>query len=254
MAFPTSFAQTKPFWQHVIAAAQHYDPEIASETQPGRVATFKAFTGNGKAAQVASSGNRLAYHLNDLYRDSLALSGPNLGWTPLSNFAANRGQSFQGPAVARYNAVLPFISGELQKLTKNGTATEGETKLIMANLQPGQSTEARNAAIQQTVELAEGQFRPFRAQWESTFGTDKPPPVDFTPTTLKIFDNITNGKEPLTVDANGHIVEPKGQAAATPAAPASRASLPHVATMAQAATLPAGTHFIDPHGTERIRP
>jgi hypothetical protein len=218
MAFPTSFAQTKPFWQHVIAAAQHYDPEIASETQPGRVATFKAFTGNGKAAQVASSGNRLAYHLNDLYRDSLALSGPNLGWTPLSNFAANRGQSFQGPAVARYNAVLPFISGELQKLTKNGTATEGETKLIMANLAPGQSTEARNAAIQQTVELAEGQFRPFRDQWESTFGTNKPPPVDFTPTTLKIFDHITNGKEPLTVDANGHIVEPKGSARTTAAA------------------------------------
>lgn len=250
MAFPSSFALGKPYWQNILAAAQHADPTLDSSTQPMRVQARKQFTGNGKAAQVASSGNRLAYHLNDLYRDSQALSGPNLGWTPLSNLVAGSAQSFQGPAVARYKAVLPFISGELQKLTKNGTATEGETKLIMQNLAPGQSTEARNAAIQQIVELAEGQFRPFRDQWASAFGPDKPPPVDFTPTTLKIFDHITNGKDPLTVDANGTVVGSNGHGTSA-SAPAQAV---HVATMAQALKLAPGTHFIDPHGQERVRP
>lgn len=206
----TAREKGQPMGQQILAAANQADPTYDESVAPARFAAAKQFTGNGKAAQVASSGNRLAYHLNDLYRDSLALSGPDTGWSLLNNTLASSGQAFQPAAAARYDAVLPFIAGELQKLTKNGASTEFETKQIMSNLGRKQSTTTRNAAIQQVVELAEGQFKPFRDQYQSVFGENKSPPVDFTPTTRAIFQHIKNGDVPITVDGNGHVIQSRG--------------------------------------------
>jgi hypothetical protein len=239
----TAREKASPQGQALLQAANQADPLYDESVAPARVQAYKQFTGNGKAAQVASSGNRLAYHLNDLYRDSLALAGPDTGFSPLNTALAATGQTFEPAAAARYDAVLPFISGELQKLTKNGTSTEGETKLIMSNLSRRQSASTRAAAIQQVVELAEGQFKPFRDQYQSVFGDDKNPPVDFTPTTAKIFDHIKRGDAPLTVDGNGNVVEPKA-----------RAGPPHVKSRAEAMALAPGTQFIDPSGKVRVRP
>lgn len=208
-----------PQGKALLQAANQVDPTYDEGVAPARFKAFKDFTGNGKAAQVASSGNRLAYHLNDLWKDSKALSGPDLGWAPLSNLATAGSQAFQQAAVARYNAVLPFISGELQKLTKNGTSTEGETKLIMQNLRPNQPTSVREAAIQQVVELAQGQFKPFRNQWESIFGAERRPPVDFTPTTQRIFDAISSGGDGIAVDHNGNEIQQRGSSQAAPNPP-----------------------------------
>lgn len=198
MAQPSSFALTKPYWQQVMAAVAQYDPTFDSSTQPSRVAAAKAFTGNGKAAQTLASIDRLSYHMNDLYRDSQALTGWNLG--PASGIFNAGVQTFQKAALARYNAALPFIAGELQKLTKNGSATEGESKQIMANLSPSQPASARLAGMQQLAELAQGQFKPIRDQWASAFPDGRPMPMDISTEANAILDNISDDKGPVAID------------------------------------------------------
>lgn len=213
MAPPTSFAMTKPYWQQVMAAVTQFDPSYDSSTQPLRVAAAKQFTGNGKAAQVVSSVNRLAYHINDLYRDSRDLSGWNLG--PASGLVNSGLQSFEKAALARYNATLPFIAGELQKLSKNGSAAEGETRQIMANLAPTQPASARLAAVQQLVELAQGQFKPIRDQWQAAFPDGRNMPVDISPETNAIFDAVENDHGPVAINGkSGRIVDSQGRAQA----------------------------------------
>jgi hypothetical protein len=220
MAAPSSFALTKPYWQQVMGAVTQYDPTFDSSTQPQRVAAAKAFTGNGKAAQAVASIDRLSYHLNDLYRDSQALTGWNLG--PASGLFNAGVQTFQKAAVARYTAALPFVAGELQKLTKNGSATEAEGRQIMANLAPTQPASARLAAMQQLAELAQGQFKPIRDQWTSAYPDGRPMPMDVSPEANAILDSLNGDKGPVAIDPHTGKLAKRGAgfAPAVPAPPA----------------------------------
>ena len=254
MAQPSSFALTKPYWQQVMAAVSQYDPTFDSSTQPQRVAAAKAFTGNGKAAQTLASIDRLSYHMNDLYRDSQALTGWNLG--PASGIVNAGVQSFQKASLARYNAALPFIAGELQKLTKNGSATEGESKQIMTNLDPSQPASARLAAMQQLAELTQGQFKPIRDQWESAFPDGRPMPLDVSKEANAILDHVNNDKGPVPIDP--HTGRIAGQAVTAPtrgasAAPAKSAPV-RISGDADYARLASGAQFIGPDGQLRRKP
>jgi hypothetical protein len=191
-------------------AANQADPTFDENASHARYAARQQFTGMGKGSQTVQAAERFASHVNDLYEASNKLAGPNLGFAPLSNLATSAAQAFDQKDVATYNAPLPFIAGELQKLTKNGAATEGESQLIMKNLQPGQPRDVRNAAIKELVKLGRAQLDPMREAWASAWNGVPPPPMpmDFNPATLAIFDAVDNEKPPLKRDAKGAFIVP----------------------------------------------
>ncbi len=234
------------YGENLLEAVTAYDPTFDYTNAQSKLDTRKAFTGNGKAAQIGGSIGRLSYHLNDAYTASQALSGPDTGWAPLSNMLAGALQSRQQVQVSAYKGTLPFISGEVQKLVKNGAATEGEGNKIMANLAPNQPTDVRNTALATIAKLAEGAFKPYRDQWQSAF-PNAAPPVDVSPESQTIFDHIINGKPPVPINANGKIIG-ADRSASSSAAPPVRVSTP-----AQARTLPPGTRFQNPDGRVFVR-
>lgn len=197
-----------PLGQQLMDAANQVDPNFDENVSHARYLERQQYTGMGKGSLAVQAAERLAMHANDLYAASNDLAGPDLGWSPLSNAVTSAEQSFQQAKVARYNTILPLIAGELQKLTKNGAATVDESKHIMTSLAPGQPRDVRNAALQEVVRLGEAQMQPLRESWASAWqGRAAPPmPMDFSPTTEKIFDAIANGDPSPKVDRNGHIV------------------------------------------------
>jgi hypothetical protein len=169
LPMPSSFALAKPYWQTLLQLTSQYDPTFDAASAPARKAAITAFTGNGKAAQVIGSVNRVANHLGLLWNESRKLSGPDLGWSPLNTAAATTGQSFQPSDARAYDTEVGFVAGELGKIAKAGVVTEGEVNRIIANLDRRQSASTRAAAIKAAVGIISGAVDPLKDQYNSAF-------------------------------------------------------------------------------------
>jgi len=208
MAPPSSFAQSKPYWQQMMSAANQADSSFDQGQWSARVALRKQYEsqGNASIARTIGSLNTLAAHANSMWENHLHMAGPNVG--PLSGVAAGIAQGFDQKYTPAYNTEIGFVQGELQKLIKNGASSEAEAERILGNLRAAQSTEARTAAIKALVEMAEGKIAPIRQGWQAVFG-DKPMPTDVTPGSMAVFDNILgNGKKSVPVDRYGTPIAP----------------------------------------------
>jgi hypothetical protein len=205
-----------PLGQQLMDAANQADPTFDENVMHARYVERTQYTGQGKGSQAVQAAERIAQHLNDLYAASKDLGGPDLGFTPLSNLATGVTNSFRQAKVARYNQILPLIAGELQKLTKNGSATVDESNKIEHNLQANQPEDVRNAAMKEVVRLGRAQYDPLRESWASAWQGSAPPPMpmDFSPITTTIFDNIENDGDPIQVkrDKNGSLIPLSGSA------------------------------------------
>jgi hypothetical protein len=206
----TAREKGQPLGQQLMDAANQADPTFDENVSHARYVARTQYTGQGKGSQVVQAADRLAQHAHDMYEASRALGGPDLGFTPLSNMATATTNSFRQAKVAKYKTILPIIQGEIQKMTKNGAATEGEAQHIMDSLSVNQPQDVREAALKEVIRLSRAQVQPLRDSWESAWaGSTAPPmPMDFRPQTMAIFDTIENGKDPLPHDKRGELIVP----------------------------------------------
>lgn len=190
--WPSGRAATDAHWQRIIAAAGQYDPTLDAATSRARQAAIQQFTGNGRAAQMIGSINRVANHLHDLYQASERLSGPELHFGPLNTAAAAIGQSFDPADLRTYNTALPLVADELEKIARNGTGSVEGIRHTIDNLSPRQSLETRRAAIREVVSLIHGAVEPLQAQYDSAFqdGTSRPPIPWVSPRALRTYAQI----------------------------------------------------------------
>jgi hypothetical protein len=194
----TAREKGQPLGQQLMDAANQADPTFDENVSHARYVERTQYTGMGKGSQLVQAANRFGRHLGDLYEASRALGGPDLGWSPLSNLATATTNSFRQSKVATYNAILPLIQGEVQKLTKNGSATEGEAQHIMANLSVNQPEDVRYAAMKELARLGRAQVEPLHQSWESAWQGSTPPPIpnDIDPVANAIFDAVDQGSAP----------------------------------------------------------
>ncbi len=190
--WPSGRASTDAHWQSIIAAAGQYDPSVDAATANARRQAIQQFTGNGRAAQMVGSINRLANHLSDLNRASEELAGPNLGQTGANYLAARVGQSFQPAALSTYNTALPLVADELEKIARNSNGTVSGIEHAIASLSPSQSLTERRAAIREVISLIHGAVEPLQNQYDSAFqnGTSRPPIPWITPRAQQAYSVI----------------------------------------------------------------
>jgi hypothetical protein len=207
LPLPSSFALSKPYWQRLLQATAQYDPSFDAATAKARQQAVQQFTGNGKAAQLVSSVNRVANHLQTLYDASEKLVGPNTGFGPLNSILAYGGQRFQPQSLKAYNSALPLVGGELEKIARGGSGTLHGVEQIMSNLSPSESLATRRQAIKTAIELIHGAIEPLQNQYNSAFqGSSARPTIPWvTPRSQAIYDRLAGedftlgGQEP----ANG---------------------------------------------------
>jgi hypothetical protein len=199
-----------PLGQQIMDAANQADPTFDENVSHARYVERTQYTGMGKGAQTVQAANRFARHLGDLYEASRELGGPDLGFAPLSNAATATTNAFRQSKVTTYKTILPLIQGEVQKLTKNGAATEGEAQHIMASLSVNQPADVRYAAMKELARLGRAQVDPLHQSWESAWQGSTPPPIpmDVDPVANAIFDAVDSGSEPPKRDKKGEFVVP----------------------------------------------
>jgi hypothetical protein len=217
LPLPSSFALSKPYWQRLLQATAQYDPTFDAATAKARQQAVQQFTGNGKAAQLVGSVNRVANHLQTLYDASEKLVGPNTGWSVTDSIAARVGQSFQARDRNAYDSALPLVAGELEKIARGSTGTLHGVEQIMANLSPNASLPTRRQAIKTAIELIHGAIEPLQNQYNSAFqGSSARPTIPWvTPRSQAIYDRLSGedfslGSQEPAVRAAGHTGPPPG--------------------------------------------
>jgi hypothetical protein len=201
----------QPEGRALIDLANSMDPTFDEAASKARWTARQQFTGEGKGSLAVQGAERFATHLNAAYGASQDLGGADLGFSPLSNLATAGENLFKQDKLAAYHGFLVPIAGELQKLVKNGAASQMESDHIMADLNPSNPPSVRNAALRTLTEVGQAQLDPTRQAWASAWAGSKAPPMpmDFTPGTQAVFDNITAGKpKALPVDSHGGPIAP----------------------------------------------
>jgi hypothetical protein len=193
LPLPSSFALSKPYWQRLLQATAQYDPTFDAATAKARQQAVQQFTGNGKAAQLVASVNRVANHLQTLYDASEKLVGPDTGFGPLNSMLAYGGQRFQPQSLKAYNSALPLVAGELEKIARGSTGTLHGVEQIMNNLSPNESLPTRRQAIKTAIELIHGAIDPLQNQYNSAFsGSSARPTIPWvTPRSQQIYDRLS---------------------------------------------------------------
>jgi hypothetical protein len=244
LPMPSSFALAKPYWQAMLQLTSQYDPSFDASSFPARKSAITAFTGMGKGAQVVSSVNRVANHLQLLWNESNKLAGPETGFGPLNTALAAAGQAFEPQDAKAYDTEVQFIAGELEKIARNSPGTVSGVDKIISNLSRKQSTETRQSAIRAAVGIISGAIDPLKDQYNSAFTNDSTRPRIpwVTPKAQQIYRDIGGVDTSLT-----------GAGADTNAPASGGSSVVHIQTAAQWNALKPGTRYIDPAGVERVK-
>lgn len=192
LPMPSSFALAKPYWQNMLQLTSQYDPTFDAASAPARKAAITAFTGNGKAAQTIGSVNRVANHLELLWKESNRLVGPDTGFGPLNTALATTGQAFQPADAKAYDTEVQFIAGELEKIARNSPGTVQGVNEIISNLSRKQSLPTRQAAIRAAVGIISGSVDPLKDQYNSAFtnGSARPNIPWVSPKAQQIYKKI----------------------------------------------------------------
>jgi hypothetical protein len=207
LPLPSSFALSKPYWQRLLQATAQYDPTFDAATAKARQQAVQQFTGNGKAAQLVASVNRVANHLQTLYDASEKLVGPDTGFGPLNSMLAYGGQRFQPQSLKAYNSALPLVAGELEKIARGSTGTLHGVEQIMNNLSPNESLPTRRQAIKTAIELIHGAIDPLQNQYNSAFsGSSARPTIPWvTPRSQQIYDRLSGEDFSLRKCSSGRL-------------------------------------------------
>lgn len=177
--------------QQAIARAMELDPSYDPALAGNRSKAIKDFSGNGQAAQVVRSVNRLANHLNDMWEASEKMGGPNFGFKPLNSLVASIEQSGEPKLTAQYDAALPGVANEIDKILRGtGSPTVSGIQESIATLKRARSLDERRAAFKQIAGLIHGALDPIKQSWNSAYGGDRAPPMWVSPHAAAVFGKI----------------------------------------------------------------
>jgi hypothetical protein len=157
-----------------------------------------------------------------------------------------------------YNEGRKFISSELQKFLEGKAPAEGQINQHYESYNPNKGKSGIQSALSTDLDYMIGKFEPlvqaYKDQTGKDLNIDSFAPGAGTRAKIAALEHFKETGELAPIGsarAASAKATPAASAAATTGAPASRASLPHVATMAQANALPPNVQFIDPHGVPR---
>lgn len=218
------------------------DPTFEVGNSGARVKVRNEFNAGGPntpAGQI-TAGNTAIQHLAQLMSASEKIGGTNNGW--IANSLLNKGNvalesAKNDPNLVNYNNSLGRFAEEATKFYRGIGGSESDIKRAIEDLGPGQSPEARSAAIKAQAELMHSKINALQDRWKQGMG----PLVDEFPIvheeSKKSLD-IINGKKAADDDVTS---------AASASAPKT------VSTKADYDALPAGHAYGAPDGSIRTK-
>lgn len=164
MAPPTSFAMSKPYWQHMIQAAAQYDPNFDQTVWQSRLALRKDFT-SGKAAQTLTALNTALGHAGSAVLP--AFEALHNGQFPTVNAAANWiSEKLGNAAPTNAREAVDALASEGRKVfAASGGGNLTELENWQKNFPVNGSPEQQKGALQTFGKLLDSRIESLQDQW-----------------------------------------------------------------------------------------
>jgi hypothetical protein len=223
--------------------AHAIDPTFDESLIPARVALQKSYQGGGKNFQETLALNTVGGHLLTLKNAAEGLG--NTGFKPL-NYLMNTGADLTvgSPALVRFRNALVTTQNELAKAYHGGHVSDAAFNAFNSAIGESQTPAELKAAIGQLSDLLSSKIQANETGYKTGMN-GLPLPAQY---------RAINDEAKHSFDTINDWVRSGAKAAPAVQVSPAQQQLPKVATPADAARLPRGTHFLDPNGIERIVP
>jgi hypothetical protein len=246
--YPSGFVMKTPFGQILTQAVAQYEPGVDA-TQYGARSTMRkdlAKTSPGSAGgQITFAGTSIN-HLADVAKSAEALDNSNgLGIAPLGHLINNIRSlgTTQAGKVSKLEGDLQHYGQEVTKFYAGSPGGEGERARFLNSMGAAKTKEEIINALQAERDLIPGRISELRNRIQSTMGAS-----------ADQYTKQLDQAERALPEIDAILRRMRGGFAPTMQVSPAQQQLPRIATPADAAKLPRGTHFLDPNGIERIVP
>jgi hypothetical protein len=188
---PSGMALKTPYWQNLIEAATKYNPNLDISQYSVRLKARQDFT-TGTAGKAINSLNTAIGHLDNLSRDSAALSNFGGFATPL-NMLKNPIEKASGDTrQGAFTTDADAVATELTNVFRGSGGAEADVKAWRDNLDRDASQAQQQTNIQHAVGLLGSRLDALKQQYEKAVGE----PMNFSLLNAKsaaILDRIAPG-------------------------------------------------------------
>lgn len=200
---PSGFALTKPYWQNVMSAVEHYDPQFSTQ----RAELRKDYT-VGKHSNEINAINTAGGHIGVL---SDAIDALNNNQVQVLNKIANGlgAQVGQTPQTT-FKTIVNRVGPELVKAYAGAGGGENERKMAEADFDPALSPEQLKSNVGVTARLLRSKISSLENQWNQNKAPATPDFQDrfITPEAKAAFDKLNPqgaGKLQYATDPSGQL-------------------------------------------------
>lgn len=211
MQFPSSFAQSKPYWQQMYRLVAQADPNFDMVDYNARAKTRNDFAA-GKSAQNITSFNTAIGHLGNLDKSIDDLNNSNFpGWNKLSNWAnVEGGNTRYQSALKNFQTAKQAVADELTRAFRGSGGSVHDVESWEKTLNEADSPQALHAAVANAVDLLHSRVEALGDQYNRGMGTTRDPMTLLSPHALQTLKDITGHDvtQPATRTASGEIRTP----------------------------------------------
>jgi hypothetical protein len=161
--------------ERMLAAAERYDPDYSQSLYVPRAAALKEFLSGGpnSPASIITAGNTAIQHLGEAKDHSDKIGGVNNAWLlnkPLNWMNATAQDFKNDPNLVKYKSAADRFSEEGTKFYRGVGGGQADIQRGLERLTPGQSPEARSAAIAEEADLIQGKVNALQDRYKNAMG------------------------------------------------------------------------------------
>jgi hypothetical protein len=188
---PPSSSSRSPQAQALLQAVYQYDPTTNSTNLPARTQTRKDFT-SGKSAQNLRALNQAIGHLGLLDSQIGGTAGHN--FQTLNRVENAFARETGDPGITNYEQTASALAGELTQVFRGNSGAEADLNRNLAQLSAAQSTEQKQAAMENITGLLNSRIEELGQQYSQGMGRTVDPFTLLNPHAAAVMAKIHGGK------------------------------------------------------------
>ena len=188
MPFPSSFAMRYPYWQSVIQALAHYEPNnLDVKKYSVRLSVQRDFT-SGKSAINVTAINTAIGHMGSLYDLSRALKNNDVAAV---NRIVNAVRTETGdPTVNNAAMAAHAVSSELMRVFRTVGASDQGVADFEKKLDVNKGPDVILGALKTGASLLDSRINALNDQWKRGMGTNEPFPNLLSPHSAQTLERL----------------------------------------------------------------
>lgn len=169
--------------RQVLELVKAYDPSFDMANAPARAATLRAFKSGVEARKISALGTVVG-HVNELYKDGIALDNWKSNTFGVGTKAINAARTFikeneQSPLIRRFDLSANAVSNELETAFRGNTTAISGIQEWRKSINPAMASDEITASTQKLGSLLLARMGELKEQWDRGMGHNQDSSITF---------------------------------------------------------------------------